>query len=470
MKRVLLICGFLMTVNGFAANLPSQVSDQLKRFGIPLSAVSVEVREVGANNAVLSLNAGQLRNPASVMKLVTTASALELLGPTFQWKTDYLIDGKLVGDTLQGNIVMRGSGDPFLTVDKFWGHLLAIRERGVRDIRGNLIIDNTLFNLPPHDRAAFDGKPQRLYNVGPDAALTNFSATRFVIEPRGSRINVFADPPLANLVVHNKLVAQAGKCINRNSGWSMRQNARDGKLHVTFSGNYRTRCRVHSISRSLVSNNEYTYQLFRYLWESMGGTLSGGYRTGATPETADHLVAMPSRSLSENIASINKYSNNVMARQLLLTLGTALSEEPVQDAKSAGITTVVGWLKSVGVETGGITIDNGSGLSRTARISAKQMNDLLAIVWNSTWRPEFMASFSLAALDGTMRKRLKKSPVAGRARIKTGLINGVRSMAGYVHSQSGDHYLVTMMIDSNKVNYWNGNQVQDTVLEWIYSR
>ncbi len=459
-----------MAVNGFAANLPSQVSEQLKRFGIPLSAVSVEVRQVDTNRPILSVNADQLRNPASVMKLVTTASALELLGPTYQWKTDYLIDGKMVGDTLQGNIVMRGSGDPFLTVDRFWGHMLAIRERGIRDIRGNLIIDNTLFNLPPHDRAAFDGKPQRLYNVGPDAALTNFSATRFVLEPRGNGVNVFADPPLANLVVHNKLVAQGGKCVNRNAGWSMRQNARDGKLHVTFSGNYRTRCRVHSISRSLFSNNDYTYQLFRYLWESMGGTLSGGYRTGATPETASHLVAMPSRSLSENIASINKYSNNVMARQLLLTLGVATSDQLTADVRGAGVDATLQWMNSMGIDTSGISIENGSGLSRTSRISARQMNDLLAIVWNSTWRPEFLASFSLAALDGTMRKRLKKSPVAGRARIKTGLINGVRSMAGYVHSQSGEHFLVTMMIDSNKVNYWNGNLVQDAILEWIYNR
>ena len=457
-------------LNSAAASpkLPAAVDQLLKKHGIPRSAVSVEIRPAGGSNALLEVNADQPRNPASVMKLLTTIAALEVLGPTYQWQTRYLYDGKLVGDTLQGNLVMVGSGDPFLTVDRFWSHLLAVRERGIRDIQGNLIIDNTLFNIPPHDRGAFDGKPQRLYNVGPDAALTNFSATRFVIEPMGGRINVFADPPLANLAIHNKLVSEKGKCISRNSGWSMQQKKESGKIHVVFKGRYRPRCSTHSISRSIMENADYTYQLFRYLWQSMGGTLSGGYRTGTVPETAVDLVSLPSRSLAENIASINKYSNNVMARQLLLTLGVELTDDPLIDTRQAGAAAVIAWMQSAGIETGGVMIENGSGLSRTSRISARQINQLLNAAWRSTWRPEFMTSLSLAALDGTMRKRLKKSPLVGRARIKTGLINGVRSMAGFVHARSGKHYIVSMMIDSSRVNFWNGNQIQDALLEWVY--
>ena len=285
---------------------------------------------------VAAQNADTVRNPASVLKLLTTMAALDLLGPTYQWKTQYLLDGNLNGNTLNGNLIMLGGGDPFLTVDRFWSHVLAIRERGITHIAGNLIIDNSLFSIPAHDRAAFDGKSTRLYNVGPDAALTNFSATRFVIEPGlgtggGERINVFADPPLANLVIRNDLRAEAGKCISRKKGWSMNLQPRDGKLIAHFSGVYRPRCRTHSISRSIVSNQEYTYQLFRYLWESMGGTLSGGFRNGKTPETARLLVTLPSRTLAENIASINKFSNNVMARQLLLTIG---AEAQAQQAEN----------------------------------------------------------------------------------------------------------------------------------------
>lgn len=467
-KLITLSLALLLPLQSLAQELPTAVSKLLQKHGISESGVSVEVREVDKAESLLAVNPDVPRNPASVIKLLTTIGALELLGPTYQWTTRYFIDGQVKADTLEGNLVMVGGGDPFLTVDRFWSHALAIRERGIRHIRGNLIIDNTLFNLPTHDRGAFDGKSQRLYNVGPDAALTNFSATRFVIEPFGNKINVFADPPLANLVVHNNLSPGQGKCVNRNAGWSMEISHLDGRIHAYFNGNYRPRCRAHSISRSILSNAEYTYQLFRYLWQSMGGTLSGGYRNGAAPETAIALVDLPSRSLAENIASINKYSNNVMARQMLLTIGSEWSVDASMDTRISGIQAIRQWLDQIGVKTDGVIIDNGSGLSRVSRISAHQMNQLLQAAWQSTWRPEFMASLSLAALDGTMRKRLKKSDLRGRARIKTGLINGVRSMAGYVHAQSGRHYIVSMMIDSTKVNYWNGNQVQDALLEWIY--
>ncbi len=451
--------------------LPGEISRLLAHHGIPDSAVSLVIREAESDSEIISFNGDVPRNPASVIKLLTTIAALELLGPTYQWQTRYLLDGPVAADgTLRGNLVMQGGGDPFLTVDRFWSHVLAIRERGIHHIEGNLIIDNSLFNIPPHDRGAFDGQSQRLYNVGPDAALTNFSATRFVLEPMDGRINVFADPPLANLDIDNRLTPAKGKCNSRNAGWSFGIQRKNGRIQASFSGKYRSRCGTHSISRSIVSNQEYTYQLFRYLWESMGGSLKGGYRLGTAPETAQELVNVPSRTLAENIASINKYSNNVMARQLLLTIGNEWHVDPAQDTRAAGVEAILEWLDNVGVQTSGLVIDNGAGLSRISRTSASQIAELLGVAWRSNWQPEFMSSLSLAALDGTMRKRLRKSNLAGRARIKTGLINGVRSMAGYVHSANHTHYTVTMLIDSKKVNYWNGNQIQDAVLEWIHLR
>lgn len=473
---ILLRAGLLLSLlaGGLArANtaLPGEISRLLAHHGIADNAVSLVVREAESASEVISFNPDVPRNPASVIKLLTTIAALELLGPTYQWHTRYLLDGTVTaGGTLEGNLVMQGGGDPFLTVDRFWSHVLAIRERGIHHIDGNLIIDNALFNIPPHDRAAFDGQSQRLYNVGPDAALTNFSATRFVIEPGDGRINVFADPPLANLDIDNRLTPAAGECASRNAGWSYRLQRNNGRIQARFSGTYRSRCGVHSISRSILSNQDYTYQLFRYLWQSMGGTMKGGYRLGAAPETARELVSVPSRSLAENIASINKYSNNVMARQLLLTIGREWNVDAATDTRVAGVDAVMEWLDNVGVDTRGLVIDNGAGLSRISRTSAAQIATLLSVAWRSNWQPEFLSSLSLAALDGTMRKRLRKSNLAGRARIKTGLINGVRSMAGYVHSASGRHYSVTLLIDSEKVNYWNGNQIQDAVLEWVYLR
>ncbi|MDE0713731.1 MAG: D-alanyl-D-alanine carboxypeptidase/D-alanyl-D-alanine-endopeptidase [Gammaproteobacteria bacterium] len=454
-----------------AGELPGEISRLLSKYGVPENSVSLVIREAGPDREVLSLNPHVPRNPASVIKLLTTVAALELLGPAYQWETRYFVDGKVDAEgRLRGNLIMQGGGDPFLTVERFWHHVLALRQRGIRHVDGNLIIDNTLFKIPRHDRAAFDGKPLRLYNVGPDAALTNFSATRFVIEPLDGRIHVFADPPLANLVVINKLTPSKGKCASRNAGWSLRLERAEGRILARFSGKYRTRCGAHSLSRSYFSNQEYTYRLFRYLWESAGGTLRGGYRTGSTPETATQLVTMTSRSLAENVAGINKYSNNVMARQLLLTIGRERNPDSEADTRAAGIEAVMDWLDRAGVDTRSLVIDNGAGLSRTSRTTAAQVARLLAVAWHSNWQPEFLASLSLSAMDGTMRRRLQETGLAGRARIKTGLINGVRSMAGYVHAANGRHYTVTMFIHSPKINFWNGNRIQDAVLEWIYRR
>ena len=461
----------LSTVSALGNGLPDSVSRLASQTGISDDSISLVVREANSNRTVLSVHPDTPRNPASVIKLVTTIAAMELLGPAYQWETQYLVNGEVDSTgTLRGNLILQGGGDPFLTTERFWHHLLALRQRGIRHIDGNLIIDNTRFDLRPHDRAAFDNRPLRLYNVGPDAALTNFSATRMVIEPLGGRIHVFADPPLAGLVIHNHLRPARGACANPGEGWSMDLDRSGGQLQVSFRGLYRTRCGQYSLSRSYFRNPEYTYRLFRSLWESMGGMLTGGYRTGSVPESATPVVRLKSRSLAENVAGINKYSNNVMARQLLLTLGREAAGESGEDTVDNGIEAVMQWLDQVGVNTDGMVIENGAGLSRRARATATQIADLLQVAWHSNWQPEIAASLSLLGIDGTMRRRLQKTDLAGRARIKTGLVKGVRSMAGYVHARNGRFYTVTLLIHSPKVHYWNGNRLQRAILEWVYQR
>jgi D-alanyl-D-alanine carboxypeptidase/D-alanyl-D-alanine-endopeptidase (penicillin-binding protein 4) len=459
------LCGH--TNLAFADKLPDQVSKLVSKYGIPLEAISIDVRDLDSDKSILQINSDKTRNPASVIKLLTTLAALERLGPDYVWNTRYYIDGKLAGDVIQGDLVLQGGGDPFLTVDRLWYQVLSIRERGIRAINGSLVIDNSLFDIPPHNRGKFDEQPARLYNVGPDAALTNFSATRFVFHPINGRVSVFADPPLADMVVVNKIKPADGKCKSRNSGWTYDIRKTGEKIYATFNGTYRTRCGQHSISRALFSNNEYTFRLFKYLWLRSGGIFDGGYRIAQVPENASELITFPSEPLADVITSINKYSNNVMTRNLFLTLDAQVENSP---ATPDGARAMLGdWLTVNNLSMPGLYVDNGSGLSRKTRISSRSLSDLLRHGWNSNYRPEFLSSLSLSALDGTMRKRLRDSGLQGRARIKTGLINGVRSMAGYVNARNNRQYSVAMMIESSKVNYWNGNELQDAVLKWIYN-
>ncbi len=464
---VSLVC-LLYPVSLLAQQMPTDLAAVIAKYGISLSAVSLDIHDIETGKPVVQLNSNRPRNPASVIKLVTTLSALEILGPHHTWKTKYLIDGEIKDGVLVGNLVMQGGGDPFLTMDRFWHQIMSIKQRGIHTITGDFVIDNSLFAVPGHDRNAFDGKGSRLYNVGPDAALVNFSATRFVFHPIGNEIAVFSDPPLAGLVVDNNIKPAQGKCKSRNGGWSYALDIQQDKVIARFNGTYRSRCGQHSVARALFPNPEYTYRLFKYLWQSNGGTFNGGFHINKTPEDAVGLIDYPSEPLADIITSINKFSNNVMARILLLSIDAEREGEP---ATIDGARKMIGdWMTVNGLPMPELFIDNGSGLSRKSKITTANLSDLLGHAWNSNYRAEFLSSLSLAALDGTMRKRLKNSPLRSRARIKTGLITGVRSMAGYVNAKNNKQYAVAMMIESGKVNFWNGNVIQDAVLNWVYNR
>ena len=455
--------------------LPEVVAHELARHSIPPRAVSIEVRDMQTNESILRVNAARARNPASVIKILTTLSALELLGPQHRWRTEYYADGAIRDGVLHGDLILRGGGDPFIRIEDLLAHILALRQLGIVEIAGDLVIDNSLFAPDAHDRAAFDGKPRRMYNVGADAALINFAATRFVLTPLADRagatqIHLRAEPPLDGLAIDNQLTVAAGKCRNPNAGWSMRivrPPEQPGQLRARFRGHYQSDCGVHELTRSIIAGPEYAYRAFAALWRMMGGQLRG-YRIGITPPQAQLLTARESESLGKIIADINKYSNNAMARQLLLTIGAELHTPPATRADAIAV--VRQWLADNTIAMPKLKLQNGAGLSRDTRASAIGLSALLARAWQGDYRPEFVASLPLAALDGTMRKRLPDSPLRARARIKTGLIDYVRSMAGYVFANDGRHYGIVMMIDSRKVNFDNGNAIQDAALKWVFMR
>ncbi len=452
----------------FAAEpVPDDVARLLDQYGIPADAVSLEVRDANTGKKILSLNSHKPRNPASVIKILTTLSALEILGPSYQWQTRYLADGAIKNGTLEGNLVMQGGGDPFLTVERFWHQVQSIRQRGIHTIRGNLTIDDSHFDIARHDRGAFDDQPDRLYNVGPDAALVNFSATTFTLSPLGNQVRVIADPPLAGLVIENDIRAKRGPCTHPESGWRMDGiRHKNDRIIVKFTGHYPVGCGEHSISRALLLNHEYTFRLFKYLWTDSSGQILGGYRAGKTPVNATEILDYPSQPLADIITGINKYSNNVMSRQLFLSLD---AEWPGRSGTLEGARQRLReWLTANAMSMPELFVDNGSGLSRDTRISTSSLAQLLQHGWHSNYHAEFLSSFALSSLDGTMRKRSGEPGSAGRFRIKTGWLRGVRSMAGYINSRHNHPYTVVMIIQSDKVRYGPGTRIQDALLQWVY--
>lgn len=450
------LLSFLMAVH--AAELPASVAQALKDAGIPQRSVSVVVQGVDAPQPLIRHNAQQAMNPASTMKLVTTYAALELLGPAYTWKTEALADVAPASGVLNGNLYLRGSGDPRLALEQFWLLLRQLRTRGVTDIVGDLVLDRSAFALPAHDAAEFDNEPLRPYNAGPDALLVNLKSVRLTLhpEPGLKTVEVIPETPSEDMRIINRL-----KLTNDSCGdWRERFKVTVNGGAVELQGNFATDCGDKALHLSPWPADAQVEQLFRALWRELGGTLRGKVRDGLAPAGARSLAVQESPTLSEIVREINKYSNNVMARQVFLTLAAERPATPDGARRR-----IKSWLAEKGLKLPELVLDNGSGLSRIERISADGLSQLLLAAWKSPVMPELMSSLPLAGIDGTLKKRLGNSAATGRAHLKTGYLEGVRAIAGYALDSKDKRWVVVFLINDPKFRL--GKPAMDEMLRWV---
>jgi D-alanyl-D-alanine carboxypeptidase/D-alanyl-D-alanine-endopeptidase (penicillin-binding protein 4) len=452
--------------------LPKTVQKIFKNYKLPEESLSLYIKEIGERQPLITLNDDVPRNPASSIKLLTTFAALELLGPTYTWQTSFYLDGTLTDGTLDGNLIMQGGGDPFLVSEAFWHILFTLQAKDLKHIKGDFLIDDAVFEDESGSPGDFDKKPYRAYNVFPDAALVNFQAHYFNFVPQKNGLHIYADPPAATMKIINKVKLSKGRCRGKYRHLKHNITRQGDNTVVTFSGDYPVSCGDQHLLRTMIPNDQYVFGVFKSLWENMGGTITG--TVGKTKINGEKpFYVATSRPLSEIVTYINKYSNNVMARQLLLTLGKeklASKDKESEGSKTLGRQAIKEWLVSIGIPAPELVLDNGSGLSRKARVSVTTMGKLLEHAYNSPYQPEFMASLPMLGIDGTLRKRLNGNIPAGKIRIKTGLLNNVRAMAGYVHSASGKRYVVVALQNHSGIQNGIGTQVQDEVLKWLYKQ
>ena len=439
-----------------AADLPRSVLAALQAAGIPQSSVGAVVQEVGSAQPSLAVNASEAMNPASVMKLVTTYAALELLGPAYRWKTEVWLDGD--------NVVLRGFGDPKLNYESFWMLLRNLRGRGLRDVRGDFVLDRGYF--APVADGRIDDDAFRPYNVAPDALLVNFKSLRFVFLPENDKVRLYVEPALPGLEVVNQLgIGGAPSCPEGRAFRELiRASFQSKPPRASFTGLYPAACGERDLNVALFEPEDFVAAMIRQLWSEMGGSWSGGVRNGQLPPGSRLLYVHESEPLAEIVRDINKLSNNVMARQLFLTLAAELGGAPARgDAARHALRQ---WLDAKKIPAPELVIDNGSGLSRIERASAATIAALLQAAWKSAVMPELVASLPVAAADGTMRKRLRGERVAGRAHIKTGLLQDARSIAGFVLDRNGRRHVVVMIVNHPRAP--EAQAAQDALLAWVY--
>lgn len=450
--------------------VPGPVRELLARFGIPTDTLGVFVQDVASREPQLAFNADAPFNPASTIKLLTTFAALDILGPAYTWHTQAYADGPLQGDRLKGDLIIRGHGDPFLVIERFWRFVRGIRAAGVKHIAGDVIADNSYFDVHRRNRSAFDGRPYRAYNAIPDALLLNFQAVRFAFipDPASRRVRILPEPDPVNLVIINRLKLTDARCSGRTYRVRMQvADAPNGGV-VRFSGSYPAACGRHYMTRVIAPGAPFVLGVFKTLWREMGGTIDGELRRGVLPPDHELLYATESLPLAEIIRGINKFSNNVMTRQLLFTVGAERYGPPGTLAK--GLAAIREWLKAHDLNFPGLVLDNGAGLSRNTRISARSLGRLLLAAYAHPYMPEFVASLPLAGMDGTLRERFVDEPQAGRLHAKTGQIDNVKSLAGYARTPSGHTYVVVVLQNHPGINWGRGEAVQDALLRWVFAR
>lgn len=451
-------------------SLPPQLAQAIKQAGFGHEGLGLFIQEVTSSEPVVSFQASQFLNPASVIKLVTTAAALGTLGPGYRWSTDVSHSGQITNGRLNGNLYFRGNGDPYLTPERFWRLLNRISIFGISHISGDVVFDSTYFKPDAVDYAAFDDQPYRTYNVGPNAVLVGFQATEFhfSIKQQAGKdaVSITPFPASPKLKIINQVELINAACGAWQKRLTLDSRIVAGEQQVTFSGRYSRTCGKRTLYRRVTETDDHFQHFFLPIWQQLGGSVEGKVRSGSMTKNVRPILEESSISLAQAVGFINKFSNNVMTRQILLSMGAQLSAKPGTTEK--GISAVKAWLADHHLDDARLHLDNGAGLSRDARISAALLGRLLVFVFQQAYMPEFVSSLPLSGYDGTMTHRFKGEPLVGQAHIKTGLLDYVQSMAGYVTAASGKRYVVVMLHNQSRAHTKAAEALQNDVLRWVY--
>ncbi len=465
-----------------AQSVPPEVASALLRARVPLQAVSLLVVDADAKTPPrLNHRTAEPMNPASVMKLVTTYAALDLLGPAYRWHTPVFVQGAVRAGTLHGDLHIQGQGDPTLVAERLWLLLRRVQGLGIQKIAGDVVLDGSAFEAVAADPASFDGEPLRPYNAAPAALLLNFKSVlmTFVPDPGANSAHVQFEPPLSGVQMQASVALTTGACGDYRA--ALKADFAD-PTRIRFDGNFAQGCGEKVWPVAYADPASYNARAVQGLWRAMGGELSGRVREGPAP-TLEPAFELTSPSLAEVIRDINKYSNNVMAQQVFLTLSLSAGQPDASAARAASSVAQDGgaarggptatraasrevvqrwWQQRFAPGTVAPLIENGSGLSRTDRISAQALARLLQSAYQSPLMPELMASLPLVGVDGTLKR--SKAQATGRAHLKSGSLRDVSAVAGYVHANSGKRYVLVAI-----VNHANANAARpafDALLDW----
>ena len=452
-----------------AQDLPRALAERMAAEGLPRTALAYVVRRAGDGREVAAFQAGAAMAPASTLKLLTSAVALDRLGPAWRGTAEMLVAGERRGGTLRGNLVRRGRAD----VDFDWlalrRMLQRLRLQGVRDIRGDLVLDRTYFEPARMDVGVppFDEAPEFRYNVIPDALMVGMNLVDLELVSDSRALRVASTPFVAGVAFEAGAALVDAPCDDWEDLWKT-PDVRGGpgsRMTVVVTGPFPRDCAA-STSIDMVDRDRYIEGLVRGLWRELGGTWNGRVREAATPPDAKSVARHRSRALAELLRDIDKRSDNPTARTMFLVLGAeAQGAEGTTAARAERV--VRDWLEAHRIDASPLVLENGSGLSRRERVSPALLADVILAARAGPWAPEFESSLPIAAVDGGLQKRLHDSPASTRARLKTGTLRDASAVAGWVPSTDGTTYVVVAILNDTRAVKQVARPMLDLLVDWV---
>jgi D-alanyl-D-alanine carboxypeptidase/D-alanyl-D-alanine-endopeptidase (penicillin-binding protein 4) len=417
----------------------------------PLSnaRVSMQVESLDDGQVVYSRNADELLNPASNTKLVTAASGLLRLGPEYRFTTDYLADKP----PFRGRVnvlYVKGRGDPSVSTERLDGLVSDLWHRGVRSV-GDIVLDDSFFDREEFGPGWEQETSDKAWAAGVGALSLNHNAVAIYITPGervGARARVEVDPDARDYFIIDGRVTT----VRANGRRKLRPHStpEGERSRILVEGRIPLHGQTAVMYRRVGDPAFYYGQTLKLLLRQRGMRVTGRVKRGTAPQTAVLIQGYDSAELAAIIRDMNKVSSNFIAEMVVKTLGAELKGTPGSWAK--GLEVEEDLLAELGIPRGTYVLKNGSGLNDTNRFTARQLATLLQAVWKRfPVASEFVSSLGIAARDGTMRLRMEGTDAAGRLRAKTGTLERVTALSGYVQSLGGERFVFSVM-----VNDWAG--------------
>jgi len=459
--------------------LPEGLRSRLAASGLPLSSFGVYVEPVEGGAPVVAVNAAEPFVMASTAKIVTSLAALDLLGPRYRWRTSAYLQGTLVEGHLYGDLLIVGGGDVLLSTSDLRAWFERMQSMGLRHIHGDIVLDRAAFRLAPADfRSTPEPAPDRPHHIRPNALTLDAGVIRVAVQAaRSGRAQVSVNPPMAGVQVLNSVAMQGG-CSAYASVRVPHRHAANQSLQLQVQGSWSANCGSRAIEFAPLPVEELTERAVGELWREVGGEFSGEVQDHTDPSRQSTLpqarsgepLAMwsvhGSPPLSTWIHGMNKVSDNVAARHLMLSMAPGFPRRPATlEAAQLRVST---WLRDQGLSADDLVLDNGSGLSRAERAKPRAMVQLLRRAWVSPNAQTFIDSLPVAGIDGTLVHRLTQRNVQGQAHLKTGTLLDTRALAGYVHARSGRWYALSAM--ANHPEAAQATPSLDGLIDWLVTQ